>query len=135
MVCDLWSVNVCEKRSKENVTKVYKKTNDDLVDALDAQLAKLAKQLKLDNRIGKLISLKTTSPISNTTLTKKIVDEIDTSIISSTWFNHWKNTSSVLKWFNALENKETLSFICFDVCDFYPSINKKFLSNSVGLRP
>lgn len=42
------------KLIKENVTKVYKKTNDGLVDALDAQSAKLAKQLKLDDRIGKL---------------------------------------------------------------------------------
>ena len=43
-----------DKLTKENVTKVCKNTNDDLVDALDAQSAKLAKQLKLDDRIGKL---------------------------------------------------------------------------------
>ena len=42
--------------------------------------------------------------------------------------NQWKNTSSVLKWFNCLENKNSLSFICFDVCEFYPSITEKLLS-------
>jgi len=42
------------KLIKENVTKVYKKTNDTLVEALDAQYARLAKRLKLDDRIEKL---------------------------------------------------------------------------------
>ena len=42
------------KLIKENVTKVYKKTNDTLVEALDAQSARLAKRLKLDDRIEKL---------------------------------------------------------------------------------
>jgi len=40
-------------------------------------------------------------------------------------------TTSVLKWFNSLEKKETLSFICFDVCEFYPSINEKLLSKAL----
>jgi len=38
-----------DKLIKENVTKVYKKTNGTLVEALDAQSARLAKRLKLDN--------------------------------------------------------------------------------------
>ena len=42
------------KLINENVTKVYKKTNDNLVEALDAQSARLAKRLKLDDRIEKL---------------------------------------------------------------------------------
>ena len=45
--------------------------------------------------------------------------------------NQWKNTSSVLKWFNCLENKNSLSFICFDVCEFYPSITEKLLSKAL----
>ena len=141
-----------DKLIKENVTKVYKKTCDDLVDALDAQSAKLAKQLKLDDRIEKLakkeafITLKDHKPnfqdhptcrLINPSkseigvLSKQILDEINTAIIGSTRINQWKNTSSVLKWFNALEYKETLSFICFDVCDFYPSINEKLLSKAL----
>ena len=31
-----------------------------------------------------------------------------------------------------VDNKETLSFICFDVCDFYPSINEKLLSKALN---
>ena len=60
-------------------------------------------------------------------VSKHILDEINSTIISSTQINQWKNTTSVLKWFNSLENKEKLSFICFDVCEFYLSINEKLL--------
>ena len=64
-------------------------------------------------------------------ISKKILDEINTSIINSMQMNQWKNTSSVLKWFNTLENKETLSFISFNVCKFYPSITEKLLSKAL----
>ena len=37
------------------------------------------------------------------------------------------NTQSVIKWFTNLENKSKLSFIQFDVCDFYPSITEPLL--------
>ena len=64
-------------------------------------------------------------------VSKHVLDEINSAIISGTQINQWKNTASVLKWFNSLENKEKLSFICFDVCEFYPSINEKLLSKAL----
>ena len=64
-------------------------------------------------------------------VSKHILDEINSAVISGTQINQWKNTASVLKWFNSLENKEKLSFICFDVCEFYPSINEKLLSKAL----
>ena len=57
---------------------------------------------------------------------------INASVISSTKINQWKNTASVLKWFNSLNNKSSLSFICFDVCEFYPSITEKLLSKALN---
>ena len=45
--------------------------------------------------------------------------------------NQWKNTYSVLEWFEALENKENMSFIIFDVEKFYPSISKELLLSSL----
>ena len=62
---------------------------------------------------------------------KHILDEVNSAIISGTQINQWKNTASVLQWFNSLENKEKLSFICFHVCEFYPSINEKLLSTAL----
>ena len=144
--------NSYNKLITENVTKTYKKAGDKLVGKLDAQSARIAERLNLDDRIEKLakkeafITLKDHKPtfddhptcrLINPTkseigvISKQILDEINTSIINSTRINQWKNTSSVLKWFNSLENKERLSFICFDVCEFYPSITKKLLSKAL----
>ena len=48
-----------------------------------------------------------------------------------TQYHHWKNTSSVTTWFNSLKNKEHLSFIQFDIVEFYPSITKDLLSKAL----
>ena len=141
-----------DKLIKENITKTYKKSSDELVEKLDAQSAQIAHRLKLDDRIEKLakkeafITLKDHKPnfqghpscrLINPSkpevgvISKHILDEINTSIISSSKINQWKNTSSVLKWFNCLENKNSLSFISFNVCEFYPSITEKLLSKAL----
>jgi hypothetical protein len=41
--------------------------------------------------------------------------------------NQWKNTKSVLTWFNNIADKDQHSFIAFDVVDFYPSISIELL--------
>ena len=136
------------KMIKENVTKTYKKSNAKVVEKLNAQSAKITKHLNLDDRIEKIaereafITLKDHKPAFHDHLTcrlvnpskseisaisKHILDDINTTIINKTQINQWKNTSSVLKWFNSLHHKETLSFICFDMCNFYPSITEKLL--------
>ena len=49
-------------------------------------------------------------------------------MISSIKINQWKNTASVLAWFNSISNKDQYSFIAFDVVDFYPSISIDLLN-------
>ena len=141
-----------EKLITENVTKTYKKSCPKVIDQLNSQSARVAKKLGLGNRIEKLaekeafITLKDHKPefhdhptcrLINPSkseigiISKRILDEINTTIIQKTQINQWKNTTSVLNWFNALQHKENLSFICFDVCDFYPSITEKLLSKAL----
>ena len=141
-----------EKLITENVTKTYKKSCSKVIDQLNSQSARVAKKLGLDNRIEKLaekeafITLKDhklefhdhpTCRLINPSkseigiISKGILDEINTTIIQKTQINQWKNTTSVLNWFNALQHKEYLSFICFDVCDFYPSITEKLLNKAL----
>ena len=141
-----------EKLITENVTKTYKKSCPEVIDQLNSQSARVAKKLGLDNRIEKLaekeafITLKDHKPefhdhptcrLINPSkseigiISKRILDEINTTIIQKTQINQSKNTTSVLNWFNALQHKENLSFICFDVCDFYPSITEKLLTKAL----
>lgn len=39
--------------------------------------------------------------------------------------------ANILQWFNSLENKEKLLFICFNICEFYSSINEKLLAKAL----
>ena len=57
-----------------------------------------------------------------------MLDFINSGIRSKTNPNQWTNTADVLNWFTELEDKETLTFIVFDIVDFYPSISIELLS-------
>ena len=43
----------------------------------------------------------------------------------------WKNTDSVLKWFNNITSKKDYNFIAFDVVEFYPSINNELMNKAL----
>ena len=96
--------------------KTYKKSCPKVIDQLNSQSARVAKKLGLDNRIEKLaekeafITLKDHKPgfhdhptcrLINPSkseigiISKRILDEINTTIIQKTQINQWKNTTSV----------------------------------------
>ena len=102
-----------DKLVKENVTKTYKKSNDKLVGELNAKSAKIAERLKLDDRIEKLakneafVTLKDHKPnfsdhptcrLMNPSkseigvISKRILDDINASVISTTKINQWKTS-------------------------------------------
>ena len=60
-------------------------------------------------------------------VSKQILDRINAKVIESTGMNQWKNTKSVLTWFNNIADKDQHSFIAFDVVHFYPSISIELL--------
>ena len=41
--------------------------------------------------------------------------------------NEWKNTASVIDWFEKIESKSSHKFLMFDIKDFYPSIKEGLL--------
>ena len=60
-------------------------------------------------------------------ISKVILDRINKSIWENLQFNQWKNTSSVIDLFIAIQEKHLHSFVIFDIKDFYPSIKEKLL--------
>ena len=60
--------------------------------------------------------------VSQQILTKKLQ-----KIRKQTNLNQWKNVYSVIEWFKNLKNKKDLSFIVFDVVNYYPSITLELL--------
>ena len=67
-------------------------------------------------------------------VSKQIVEKIVHNIRTKTNTNQWKNTNDVINWFNAIKDKSNYTMICFDTCDFYPSISNTLLQKSIKLR-
>ena len=42
-----------------------------------------------------------------------------------------KQKQDVITWFEDIPNKKSNTFIAFDICDFYPSINEELLDKAL----
>ena len=142
-----------KKLRKENVTKTYKKANDHLYNQINEEAKSIASNLGLDNRIESLakseafITLKDhkenfhskpTCRLINPAkseigkISKSILDTINTDLRKILHYNQWKNTRSVIEWFNNVKDKHLCTFIQLDIKDFYPSITPDILDNAIS---
>ena len=64
-------------------------------------------------------------------ISKQILDRVNNEIRAEIHPNQWTNSNDVIEWFTLLENKKSLSFLVFDIVDFYPSITTELLSKCV----
>lgn len=65
-------------------------------------------------------------------ISKKILDKINNDLKEKTKVNQWRSTGDVIEWFNKIENKNTFTFMMFDVKDFYPSISETLLKEALN---
>ena len=59
-------------------------------------------------------------------ISKNIIQNIIIKIEKTTHINLWMNSNDTIEWFRNIKNKSKITFIQFDIIDFYPSITKKF---------
>ena len=140
------------KLLKDNISKTYKKTNNNSLQEINLEAKKIASQLNLDSRIEvyaektAYITLKDHKPhfqqdpkcrLINPAkselgmISKKLLDGINREIRAKTELNQWMNTEQVLEWFSAQKNKRKSQFIKFDIVEFYPSISESLLKNAI----
>ena len=62
-------------------------------------------------------------------ISKVILDKINQQIQLTTKVNQWKDTSSVIEWFNNFESRERL--FVFDTGSFYPSIRENLFIKTI----
>ena len=65
-------------------------------------------------------------------MSKIKLEKINADIRKITKTNQWKNTNSTIEWFKNIKNKDKCSFIIFDIAEFYPSITKELLTESIN---
>ena len=142
-----------EEMILKNVTKDYKKTNDKFVDKVNEKDRDIAEKLELEDRIysyskrDAYITIKdhkenfrnnTKCRLINPAkselgkISKKILSKIVTSLREMSLSNQWKNSFSVIEWFKNLENKKELTFLEFDIVEFYPSITEDLLKRAIN---
>ena len=63
---------------------------------------------------------------------KQILDKINLKLISDTKVNQWKNSTSVIEWFNNITNKDQHRFVVFDIESFYPSISEDLFNEALN---
>ena len=137
---------------EQNITKSYKKAHPNTVRGIHTENKKIATKLGIDDRVDTtankdaFITLKDHKPnfankptcrLINPTkseigkISKVTLDRINNKITRASKFNQWKNSTSVIEWFKAIENKQHHSFICFDIVEFYPSISQDLLNKAL----
>ena len=66
-------------------------------------------------------------------ISKNIIQSIVTKILNNSRYNLWKNSLDTIEWFENIKHKNKTTFIQFDIIDFYPTITKELLLQSINL--
>ena len=61
-----------------------------------------------------------------------MLDKINLKLISDTIVNQWKNSASVIEWFNSIPNKNQHRLVAFDIESFYPSISEDLFNEALN---
>ena len=128
---------------KNAITASYKKANKNVGTKINKEGIKFTKQADILDKIeingtgNSFVTLKdhkenfTNHPMTRLInpskneigrISKHILDQINTKLVSKLTVNEWKNMASVIKWFKNINNKRLYKFLPFDINDFYPSI-------------
>ena len=134
------------------INKDYRKAPEGKVDEVNKGAKSLSDNLAISDKVFKLelkqsvITIKDHKPdYMNATQTRLInptkshlgrvgkikLEELNKKVRSKTGLVQWKNTDSTIDWFKALEEKQNLSFLQFDIDSYYPSITPQLLDRAL----
>ena len=137
---------------KDNITSVYKKSDETNVINVNKEAAELTSKLNIADRVDEYITAEAFLTVKDHKanfpdrkeyrllnpaksnlgrVSKIILDEAIKNVKTGTNLNLWKNSSQVIEWFKNLQNKENLTFFKFDVVSFYPSISKTLFNQTI----
>ena len=64
-------------------------------------------------------------------VSKYVIEKVTTRIRDKPFVNQWRDTDPVIKSFKNIDNKSNCIFMKFDVEEFYLSISKGLLTESI----
>ena len=130
------------KKAKKNLSNIINEEAKDLATELDIEdrMECMAKQQafislkdhKENIQINPTCRLINPAKSEMGLVSKKILEKLNAKIRSLTSLSQWKNTASVINWFNNIPNKANSIFIVFDIESFYPFISEELLKMSIN---
>ena len=142
-----------DKLLSDNITKLYKKSNPREVYKVNVEAEEIVDKLNLSDRVQVLtnnsafVTIKDHKPgfpnkiacrLLNPSkshvgkISKEYLETINASIREKTKFHQWRNTNTVIDWFNKITEKPQSSFVKFDIVSFYPSINMGLVKRALN---
>ena len=64
-------------------------------------------------------------------VSKHFLENFIKKIVRNIKVNQWRNTNTVINWFEGIHSNSTSRFIKFDIVDFYPSISEELLDRCI----
>ena len=64
-------------------------------------------------------------------ISHQILSKVIETVRVKSGLNQWKNVYSCIEWYENLENKSDLTFLIFDIVNFYPTITQDLLKNAL----
>ena len=141
-----------KKLLRDNITTTYKKAPEKLENAINSEAKHIAQKLQISDRVELIAKNEAFITIkdhkdnfqSNPTcrllnpskselgkVSKNIVEKIVKNLKDVLNVNQWKNTQSVIEWFNNIQDKQQCQFIQLDIKDFYPTISENTLNKTI----
>ena len=136
----------------EDITKTYKIGNSNITDDINEELRDITNNFSIGNRVDVMakrdafitikdhkenfpsdVKCRLINPPKGELgkVSKVILDNINNNIRSATNVNQWKNSKSVIDWFQNIEGKPNNTFLSFDIVEFYPSITEDLLDRAI----
>ena len=140
------------KLLNENITRSYKTASKTVKQGIDREASKIASGLDIAERVeiyaekDAFITLKDHKEDFRTRpscrlinpakseigiISKQMVEDINSRVRAATKPQQWRDTQAVINWFKNLPEREKLSFIKFDIVEFYPSISEELLRKTI----
>ena len=141
-----------EKLLQVNITQTYQKTRYQTKKKFDREAKKFAKSLGFDEKMecysyqSAFITLKDHKANFKNNIKCRLINRsksevglvskhyrssIISTVVKKRGVNQWRNTTTVIKRFEYLQNKQKRRFIKFDIADFYRSITEPLLERSI----
>ena len=141
-----------EKLLRQNITKNYQTTDTSTVNSINAEAQTIAAELEIDDRMEPIakrqafltlkdhkdnfantLPCRLINPAKSETglISKVILEKINNAVRAATEVNQWRNSMAVIEWFRNLQEKDKLTFVSFDIVEFYPSISESLLMKAI----